>query len=351
MPLRLTLGKLFGGTAFVWYAAAWCGAALLLLKAPGAQLDLADAALGGLTAQSTALFVVLLLHRFDGDARRSHVALAQALGVVAAWKSGLLALPLELPAAFLSGPVRWYGLDFPARDFLLALQIASVFWLIFGSVRIVRRELGFMDGPLGWTLYTAYALILTAGLTPFDTFALPRMSLEPFRFGLRLGLFRIETLTGIAAMALTYLALLFTPVSRNGLRRFGAAFAARDWRGLWQDLPPWSLSLATFGALALSTWGEALVPPAMVGFVVRDIALVTLLRLTWRGQSVVAILVMFAMLYAVLPFLLGHLSFGLAPPLFYPGFQPGIAGLIAPWAEALIAGLAVRLALRSPTAA
>jgi hypothetical protein len=353
-PWRLTLGKLFGGTAFVWYAAAICGVCLILLRAPGWGTTLAEGALGGVTAQAAALFTVLLLHRFDGDQGRGHVALAQIVGIVAAWKSGLLALPIEIPATF-SASIRWYGVDFPGGAFLTAIQILSVLWLIFGSIRIVRRELGFVDGPLGWSLYMVYALILTAGLMP-PSLASPRISAGWFHFNLPLGLLGLDSLTGVAAMTLTYLALFFTPISRVSLRKLANAFAAGDWRAAWRDLPPWVPSIVALAAVAvtlslrLAAWeptrGGALIPLAAVGFVARDIALVIWLRLTYRHRSAMAIFIMVFMLYAALPFVLGALSFGVTGPLFYPGLEPGPTGLIAPWVEAAVAGLAVRRLLR-----
>jgi hypothetical protein len=354
-PWGLTLGKLFGGTVFAWYGAAICALALVGLQY-NAVGTIIDAVLGGLTAQGTALLAALVLNRFNTHDRRTHTTLAQVIGIVLGWKSGFLPFTAKLPFAVLEGHGTWYGMDIPGL--LTALQIASIFWLIFGAMRIIRRELGFVDGPLGWTLYTVYAVVLAAGFVPGDA---DLASVERWSSHYLPPVARLtsQSIVWVVAVSLTYGAALGVPVSRIALRKLSAAAAARDWGGIWRNLPVWTPSaiVSALVALALTvqlgaaetTNGGALIPLAALGFLMRDIALITFLRLTYRQRTAMALLVMFLVLYAVLPFLLGHLTGGLLTPLFAPGFNPGVLGLIAPWAEAAFAAMAVWRLWRAPS--
>ena len=353
-PWGLTLGKLFGGTAYAWYAAAICAVALAGLQY-GAVGTIIDAVLGGLTAQATALFAALVLNRFNAHDRRTHTTLAQVIGIVLGWKSGFLPFTAKLPFAVMEGHGTWYGLYIPGL--LEALQVASIFWLIFGALRIIRRELGFVDGPLGWTFYTLYAVILAAGFVPDDAdlASIERWSSHYLPPVARLA---SQSIVWVVAVSLTYAAALAVPVSRIALRKLAAAVALRDWRATWRNLPVWAPSAVASALIALAltlqlsaaetTNGGALIPLAALGFLMRDIALIYCLRLTYRQRTAMALLVMFIVLYGVLPFLLGHLTGGLLTPLFVPGFDPGLIGLVAPWAEAAFAALAVRRIWRVP---
>jgi hypothetical protein len=343
----LTLGKLAGGTAFVWYGAAICAVILLLLQAGDVGGTIYTAVLAGLTAQSTAFFMVLLLHRFDGRARRAHATLAQIVGVVAGWNSDALSLAPRMQSTFGIGTIDWYGFEFPAKSFFAAIQAAAIAWFVFGSMRMIRRELGFQDGPLGWSLYTIYTIALVAGFVPgtldsrIATGGMSRMASLP---SVALGM---QSLVGIAAFTLTYMAVLGTPVSRVALAKLFASAASRNWLGVWRNLPIWVPSaiaaaiVAVFLSLRLASSAlmepTAATPIAALGFLLRDVGLVTLLRLIYRQRTAVALLVMFVFLYALLPALLARPGGGMLMPLFYPDRHPNFAGLILPWLEAAAA--------------
>lgn len=357
-PWALTLGKLFGGTVFVWYCAAFCAAAIIGLQDEGAWGTIGNAVLGGLTAQSTALFVALLLNRFNIHDRRTHTTFAQFAGILAAWQTGLLSIPVQMPSLLFHGSVTWYGYEVPG--IVAITQSLSVLWLIFGSMRIVRRELGFIDGPMGWSLYTIYAVVLAAGFVPHDT---GMATADPWRtrFSAPVEMFASQSLAWVVAVSLTYMAALGVPVSRIGLRKLSGAFAERDWREVWRNLPIWvpSAAMTTLVAVILSARlaatgiieTGALMPVSALGFLMRDVALIYLIRLTYRGRTVLALIVIYALLYAVLPFVLSRLSGGLTDALFYPGFHPGFGRLLVPWIEAAIAGAAVWRIWRTPPAA
>jgi hypothetical protein len=356
-PWGLTLGKLFGGTIFAWYAAGLCALGLIVIQHRSAGPLLGEAILGGLTAQSTALFAGLALNRFDTRNRRTHIAFAQFLGILAGWNSGLLPLPGHLPVAqaFTPGTVTWYGADFQSGDFFLIVKLISVAWLIFGSMRIVRRELGLIDGPLGWTLYTIYTLILTAGFVP-QNFGSAAISAGSMRLGIPFSQLGTISFSATATVSLTYMAALGIPVALITLKKLSIAVATHNWREAWRNLPAWAPSFvlsATIGViLTIRLAGSdltnkwAAMPLAVLGFVMRDIALIYLLRLTYRQRTTMALLILFVLLYGVLPVIVGRPGFGVLFPLFYPQVHRGFIGVAIPWAEAIIALLAVLRIMR-----
>jgi hypothetical protein len=356
-PWALTLGKLFGGTIFVWYGAALCLGAVALLQPGELSKTLWSALQSGLTAQSTAMFIALVLNRFGGHGRRTHTTFAQVLGIFAVWQNGLISITGRLPQAVGQGSIVWYGQEVPGL--VTVIEIVSIAWLIVGAMRIVRRELGFIDGPLGWSLYTIYAILLAAGFVPHPAQG-PALDWQDRVVPLA-GILASQSLAWVISVTLTYLAVLAVPVSRPDLRKLSVAYAARDWRAVWRNLPVWvpSAIAATVVVLALTaklaaydiTQSGALMPLAALGFLMRDIALIYLLRLTYRGRTAMALVVMFLMLYGVLPFFLGHLPGGFAMSLFYPGFYPGLGRVLIPWMEAVLAGAAVWRASHAPIAA
>jgi hypothetical protein len=337
----LALSKLIGGTVFVWYGALISAAILLMLGAENVGEMLGAAALAGLTAQSTALFTVLLLHRFDERAPRAHTTLAQIVGIIAGWNSQVLALPAQIRTMAGVHTIDWYGFEFPADSFFTVLQIAAIPWLVFGAMRLIRRELGFQDGPLGWTLYTLYTLAVVGG---FMSDALGSQLATGSLAKLPVIALGVQSLLGVAAFALTYLAAFGTPVSRISLIKLRAAAGARDWRAVWRNLPVWvpSAVAAAIVAIFLSARlassafleASAATPIAALGFLSRDLGPIMCLRLAYRRRTAVTLLVIFLFLYALLPALLVRPGGGALLPLFFPGRGASPTGILLPWLEA-----------------
>lgn len=368
-PWGLTLGKLCGGTAYAWYGAAICGLALVIMQSPDSGQILARSILAGLTAQSVAFFIMLVLHRFDLQGRRAHTTLAQIGGIILSWKAGAFSsLPITYSGAgqpfapAMPDSIGWYGLGLDPATLTVALQLLSVGWVIFGSMRLMRRELGFIDGPLGWLLLSIYTIVLVAGFVPREVL---QYAFQPQFSRLLVG---FQSLPWLAPEVLTYIAVLGSPVSRIGLLKLSGAFTARDWRAVWLNLPIWapSAALAFLAGLMptvrITVWllgdksGDmpdnilAPVPLVVFGFMMRDIALIYLLRLAYRRRTSAALLVMFVLLYlAPMPLLL-HSGYAVVIPLFLARPQPTILGVITPWIEAVIAWFAVWRLLRRPTA-
>ena len=369
-PWGLTLGKLCGGTAYAWYGAAICGAALLLMQAPNAGQILLGSIIGGLSSQTIAIFIMLTFQRFDPQGRRAHTTFAQIAAIILSWESGAFAtlpsnsvLPVHTLRPALPDTIAWYGWDFDPAQFVAVMQFAIIAWLIFGAMRLIRRELGFVDGPFGWTVFSIYSVAVVAGFVPRDAlqYAVAQSQFARTLIG-------FQSLVWLVPEILTYIALFGTPVSRVGLRKLSVAFAARDWRGVWHNLPGWvpSAGLALLAGLVptirVTAWllGDkscdapdnilAPIPLVVFGFLLRDIALVYLLRLAYLRRTAAALLIMFVMLYVAPIPLLSHVGHGMLIPLFLPRPQPTLIGVIAPWIEAALAWFAVWRLLRRPGA-
>jgi hypothetical protein len=342
-PITLALGKCLGGASYVWYGAACVAVALVVLEPATAPWFLLGTVLAGIAAQLAALLAEMTFHRFQPNSRTGNATAAQILGL--ALGAQLMTLLVLSPSGANSDvkQVIWYGIAFPAPAIILSQEVALILWLFVGIVRTMRRELGHEDGPLAWTLFTLYVALVASG---FGTNAgLPILA--------ELG--TNGTMIGIAtavALLLTYIGALCTPAATVTLKRLAAAIRARDWPLLWQNLPIWvpSAVLATLLAIAALPLQQAdesatldpAITIAAIGFMLRDVALVYLVRLTWRRRTLVALVVLFGILYGLLPTIFGSSLFGLARLLFVPippdwhgggGETIGIAAII-PWCEA-----------------
>jgi hypothetical protein len=348
-PWAMTLGKLVGGTVYVWYGALCCLPGLLLFEPSRASIEFESFVVAGLIAQGSGLLAALAIHQFAGGSRRGYTTFAQLVGLAAGgW--GLSHRFIEL--SHTGEHIAWYGMNFPTREFVLVQQLAAVAWLAIGIMRSIRREFGYLDGPTAWTGFTLYAILLAVG------FPEPGTATD---WGVAWPLIQ----GGFVSAALTYWGLLVTPVSRARITRLRAGAASGRWDAVWRDLPIWvpSALAATVFTLALvadavvySPFGlDSFTLLAALGFLVRDIALVYLVRLTWRRRTLLGLVILFGLLYGLLPALTAGLGMTMIRQFFVPALPiidrfvtGGLApGFIAPWIEAALVGFLVWRRLRS----
>ncbi|HLY56928.1 MAG TPA: hypothetical protein VKS60_15295 [Stellaceae bacterium] len=336
----MTLGKLAGGTSYVWYGALFCALALAAFGAPDVPALLAANLVAGLVAQGTALLTALVLHQFSPGSRRGQTTIAQLAGFVCGLSAlQSVAIPTARTVATASvATTTWYGVNWDNNGFVLVNLVLLALWLGLGVGRSIRREFGHADGPLGWTLFTLYAVLFMLGFTP-------EQSVES-RIA---GWFATAALT---AGVLTYGGLLVTPASPIGLKRLVAAAQAGRGLDAWRSLPMWVPSAAAtvigvvgFVAtlfLTAASKPEPLLPVAALGFLVRDIAIVYLVRLVWKRRTLIALVILFGLLYGILPALFRASELSLVRELFLPipqhwspGQPSGVGfGAILPWLEA-----------------
>jgi hypothetical protein len=344
-PFAMTWGKLLGATAYTWYGAAWCVAAMLWadLTPPGELLNML---LTALTAQTGALFLGLLLSRGVGRGTpRAGVGMAQGLAII-------LALWLGTQDWYWSsGSVLWFGRVLDARAFMLASQALALLWLLAGAQALIRSELRYPPEPWTWLAFLAFAATYCAGFG--DALSISVWAL--LDLGLPLSTPPLLMALGCTAW-LTLLAVVAGPHDSVTLRRWLAAPSAARGRplGLLMEAPAWALGLLPTLGLAVAvtvSWGGAGAPPWMWGLVwstvlllVRDLGLVLALTLDAgpRRGPLGAVLLLVA-LHALIPAVLGEAFPSLVSALLpvVRGTGESAAALLAVLAQALAAWLLV----------
>lgn len=177
---QMAWGKLIGGTAYVWYCAAF---AILVLI--GTRLQMAAAfpqeepllltvynlVMGGLLAHCVAFAVAIILLRKTLSYRRLTITLAQTCGFVAflsfAYGGGSVTgvgNPYQDVQGLLGQEPGLLGNEVQA-DFLRAFAI-TVFgaWTVLGIYRLMRLELQYRNWPWAWTAFVGFMLLFAAGL-------------------------------------------------------------------------------------------------------------------------------------------------------------------------------------------
>lgn len=246
---QMTWGKLFGSTAFVWYAGLMILAALVSASVAGGarslEAALVDAGLklaGGIMVHGVAVVVSLVLLAKRPRSQTLPVTFSQMIGLVAVLAmENLPQVGLALvPRLDLDGAAVWYGFSGTSQGFTLASVTVFALWAVFGAYRLMRAELQFEGLPWGWPLFTLFTVAYLCGFLP------PSM-LESLDVWLLIGF----TLSAVA----TYIAIF---AENNGVLRYRALLAAgeaaRPGRSLHR-LPRWLpvyllLLLCTLGLLA-----------------------------------------------------------------------------------------------------
>ena len=338
----LILGKLVGGTLYAWFGAALCIAGILYF-APDHASDVYNRVLEGILAQSMAMFAALVIARF-GNGRSRGVAKLGAwfTGIMFAGffstMLGLAAGDITPPGAITVDPAvtHWYGMTIATRNFWYAVEIVSIGWIIFGTIRLMRRQLGYHDGPLGWGLFVISMMVFAGGSTAPPKLAADNTASWQGRMF-------------VAAHLLTYVALLGLPVAIGTSRKLSAAFKNRNWHAAWPSTAPWMVAagLMIIGAIlyAATSAAHAMGAIALIGFVMRDAIVVygCRTRFTRRSEAVLVLYFSIVYLFATLVITIGyHPVTSATQALFLQIFSPfsehdiGI-GALFPWGEAALA--------------
>ena len=325
-PWGLALGKIFGGTAYVWYGTALCLAAFPFLPGAVSGRDVLVTILGGIAAQSAALLVMLVLLGFDRGHRRGSTMAAQLLGIIA----GVPSLGSSLAFSLIKGwgeRMHWYGGEFSLADFTLAHQTMMMVWLVIGAGWMIRLQLGYRGSPL---LYFVFALSQVAFAEGF----LFAHGLVP----------PVAVLSGLAALVLaglTYVALLASPMAVADVKRLALTRS-------FSLLPSWGLTggvAIALGALTVMLGGrEWTLAAATLALFVRDIALVGAVRMMARRRTALLLVVLAVLLYGLLPQVLAAVGGDGLRAWMFPEMGAKAITLLGPWGQALaaltLAGLA-----------
>jgi hypothetical protein len=334
---NLVLGKFVGSTIYAWYGAAICLIGTIIL-APDHVGKITDIGIDGLLSQSMAMFAAMIIaRRGNGTVRRSSSILAVLAGVIFAGFFGTLIgintgeITSSLSA---SEAISWFGIVVPTLIFWHGLEALMVAWIIFGAVRLMRRDIGYRDGPWGWLAFTLYTMIFMAG----------------WRSPMKLVTDSNQIWQGrilLAAHMLTYVAVLGLPIAIAASRKFFVAAKNTDWRAAWTLTPSWlpAAGLTLIGALVYATTGSAHALSAIVllGFLCRDIIVIYAFRIRFPRRSEAALMLYFIVIYLFASYatLIGYHPVteddtSLVAQAFSPFTKTNTAiGTIFPWAEAL----------------
>jgi hypothetical protein len=300
-PWEMAWGKLAGATAFTWYGAAICLAALVLAGANGAGHGNAGALAVALVASGIALHGMLLAASLQ--AARKDSRLAYRLGTV------MLVPGLLVAAGFLvsasrgaMGGVTWNGTAIETTRFAAGSAVVFAGWAVLAAYRQMCNELRRRTLPWAWTAFALFLAAYFAGFAPrsVDTGAVLVLS----------GLF--------TAVVLSYYALFTDVITAMSLRRLATHARARRWRRLAEEMPlvaatlvlaigfacaaPWAVAQFPYGP-RLSV--IAAYPIACVLFLARDVGLLCFFVLGRKPRRVEGVTLLYIVLLAwVIPGLL-----------------------------------------------
>lgn len=323
-PWAMAWGKLLGGTSYVWYGALLCLLVLPVVRGHVDLVDLATTLVGGLTAQATALLVVLVLHRFDASRRRGSTTLAQMLGIAAAVPSlGPLAAMSSLAQSW-GGTMSWYGSNIPLPAFTLVNELVMLAWIFLGVAWLIRLQLGHAPSPWPYLAFTLYQMgfflgfLFQGGLVP------------PFAV--------ILGSSALVAASLTYVSLLSSPLYVTDIKRL---LRASDWAERWDWLPSWlpvaALAVVLGAATVVAGGREWTLAAAILALFLRDIALVASVRLLARRRTALLLCVLAVLLYWLLPEVMDGIGGDGLKAWIFPTRDAAPVSLIGPWVQAAAA--------------
>jgi hypothetical protein len=359
-------GKLFGSTSYAWFGGVLCLAVILsdLFVNQGplvALIELVYYLAIGVIAQAASLLASLVAAGRRQTHSQFEVFLYQVFGLAAAggvywiWSiadpAGSL-LAYARPTDF----VVWWGQSWDARGFLLLSLAIFTGWTLVGCYTRMRLELKMRNGPYIWLAFLAFIGLYVCG---FDAWLSENQALTHLD-----AIARRLLLAGTAYAALAYIMVFLEPKDRVHLRWLGGAFAKGSIGAGLAGLQGWmtALSAALLMGVVLILWlGKTSGAPdqailgAMLGFLTRDMAVVTLAGVTSRRNGDFAAVCALVALYALLPVIVGGMKFDSGLVLFLPrASEPLWLSPLAAWAEAIVAVLFAvgRIALDDkPTAA
>jgi hypothetical protein len=324
----LILGKLLGSTIYIWY-----GAVLAMGAAAYFQHDrwhdVLNVSLCGLLAQSTALFAAMAL-KGNGRTRRGYNLAAQA----SAWFITLMVRYAFSLGGTHSEFVTWYQQSVKTIDFINAASGLAALWMIIGAIRLMRRDLGFRDGPWFWGLFTLCLAGVAAGFVGlFGAASKVSISLDDQADA------AYYLMPYLLAIAATYVALLGGQSGYGRWSRMTFRMRSHQFGKAWSEVPSWVI-----GLIVSVICGEVLCVPhpefsplclALAGFMVRDAIVVTGISLGQEHRAGMLMTIYFLLVGVVAPWLVNGKDQWAA--IFIPVTAGGWKAAAFPWGECLIA--------------
>lgn len=245
-PWSMGWGKLAGSTIFVWYGAA-LSVPVFLLGPDASLFDLLRLILAGLLTQTLALFASLAMQRLRPERLRFLINQAQITGLA----GGVLLWKL-LDSD--DSTVYWYGLDAGGADFIFYSELAFLGWVSFGIYRLMRAELQFRCWPIGWAGFTLFCAIYIAGFLPLRYEHRHTADVVHALAGVAGGWTVLQLVAAqLIIVGLTWLAAFAEPKGFVRLRRWRDAVRLADPRSILNAMPAWlpGLAMALIAALLI----------------------------------------------------------------------------------------------------
>ncbi len=230
-PWAMTWGKLFGATAFEWYAGLIC---LIVAGIFGWMAQGSSAIVNLLTLVSIAILIhalsiALNLHTSQFESR----AIQQ--GGVGWFGLFILFIIWSVSAKwFAFESIDWWGMAFPAAYFLLFGGLLFACCAVFSAWRSMSNALQVRTIPWAWPLFAIVLAVYMAGFVS-DTNSL----------------YVFFTTALLVAVAMTYIALITEPTGLLVWQRLKRRQELGDWRGWLERLPLWPTTLLLAFAFAL----------------------------------------------------------------------------------------------------
>ncbi len=368
-PVQMVWGKLLGATIHNWFGGLIC---LPFILTPIGREQGTAAAITygvillalGVFAQSVALLSSLTLIRRQTGNWRLDTFLCQVGGIIAAFAYYTLWSSAGAFARSSGGTVTWWGHGFNLSSFHLVSLLLFCGWALVGCWRAMRAELRFANGPFVWLAYLLYVAIYEAGfgsLIAAQGQATDLMGTGPAQHAATVSM----ALAAAGLLVTTYSMAFLEPKDPVRLRWLGEQLRAGRIAKTFLALDAWMLSLGVTlvvgfalavllladGAVIRDLPMRALVLPelAVLGFLVRDVAIFVLMRSLVGGKGDFAALAVLAVLYFLAPVILQGLGLAGVQFLFVPSVD-GVPtlGVLAAWIQGL--GVAVFAGHRMLTA-
>lgn len=330
-PLSMAWGKLFGATSYVWYCGLICLVVMALESDQTWQVFLLHP-IAGATALAVSLLAVLLQRGRTKAGGRGSTLIAQGLGIVA----GVLLSPagpglLDLSNIEVSFMIDWYGLEARPNNFFLAAAAGFLAWALFAVYRVLCADLQKPVWPWAWTLFSIYVIAFFAGFADASAKAV--------------GVDWLVVAVPIAAV-LFYVAIFADNKDSVRYRWFLISLKTGDLGRAARLMPLWLPSLPLMASLVIALGirtdqaDPALIRPlfydlfkiadvqvvpatawavAAILFALRDLLILLFLNFGKRARSPdLASLIYLAILYWVIPGILGFLGPSWVQALFLP---------------------------------
>jgi hypothetical protein len=222
-------------------------------------------------------------------------------------------------------PLRWWGIEFKALEFVLISAALFMLWSLLGAYRMMRAELQYKSTPLVWGAFLIFLWVYV----------------DPLVHAVRAdsednGLYLFGITGMIGTMCGLYYGLLLESKDIIILKKLKAAIIARDFRTALLYTPRWVVSLALLVVATACVLGGASVArqdlasgaaraSSILFFAIRDAAVILSFYLAAPGhrRNDASVVVYLFLAYALLPWVLWAANAHQAAALLHPFTRDG----------------------------